>query len=108
MSDITRRFKSAVVAPVLLAPVLGGAILYYPLRRQLPELARFANRLSFVGFIAWAVLFHYLLNHTASDLPFWLGPATFVFGVLHAIVVVRRIKAALRAGDLPPSVARER
>lgn len=111
MSDLTTRFKSSVIVPPLLAPVLGGAILYYPLRRSLPELAKLANRTSFIGFVLWLIVVG-VLNNSTSDVAFtalqWVGPVTFVFGVFHAIVVLRRIKKAQRGGDLPETVARER
>lgn len=41
--------KSLVVVCSLLSPLLGGAIIYYSMKRRRPDLARLGNLLSFVS-----------------------------------------------------------
>lgn len=42
-----------VVLATMLTPVLGGAIIYYSLRKSHPKTADFANLMSVAGFAAW-------------------------------------------------------
>jgi hypothetical protein len=42
-----------VVAATMLAPILGGAFIYYSVRKTHPKTADFANAVSGLGFLAW-------------------------------------------------------
>src|SRR5438128_1160285 len=53
MHTRTTVYRALVVVATILAPVLGGAVIYYSLRKTHPRTARFANLMSVAGFIAW-------------------------------------------------------
>jgi hypothetical protein len=68
--------RALVVVATMLTPLLGGAIIYYSLRKSHPKTADFANLLSVVGFAAWSALFY--TDWARSD-------GRVVLGVLGAI-----------------------
>src|SRR4051794_34484775 len=46
-------YKRFVILAALLAPVMGGAIIYYSLRKSHRDIADLAKATSLVGFAAW-------------------------------------------------------
>ena len=40
----------------MLTPLLGGAVIYYSVRKTHPKTAAFANSMSALGFLAWALV----------------------------------------------------
>ncbi|MEX2177740.1 MAG: hypothetical protein WD801_03460 [Gemmatimonadaceae bacterium] len=68
-----------VVSATMLTPLLGGAIIYYSLRRTHPRTAHFANLMSVAGFAAW------------NAVVFWdwaRADGRFLFGILGLLGVV--------------------
>lgn len=56
MARRTGLTRLLVVLATMLTPLLGGAIIYYSLRRSHPKTADFANRMSVAGFAAWITI----------------------------------------------------
>jgi hypothetical protein len=53
MSNRKALARLAVVAAVTLTPLIGGAVIYYSLRRTHPRTADFGNLMSVAGFALW-------------------------------------------------------
>jgi hypothetical protein len=81
-----------VILAAFLAPVLGGAIIYYSLKKSHEAMAKLGNKMSFLAIVIWiAALIG--LNQVGivgqhSYIPLLIGVA----GIILAIVTVGNIK----------------
>ena len=85
---ISPRFRRLVLPPTFMAPVLGGAILYYLLKSERPALANYANKMSWVAFVLWFVLGIVLMalpREPTMAIRDWVGAITFTAGVVLAL-----------------------
>ena len=49
--------KALIWLSALLNPVFGGITLYYSMRKNFPEIAKKANRISFIAFGLWLIVY---------------------------------------------------
>ena len=85
--------RSLVVAATLLAPLVGGAIIYYSLRKTHPRTADFANLMSVAGFAVW---------YGSWDWPpLDSRPVLFILGALGVIATNLSIRVT-RTTDYEP------
>lgn len=97
------KLKTSTILPSFLAPVLGGAILYYSLKdTAASDVARFANRMSFVGFGLWMVVWIAIMqldaSYTVQNVFRWGGSGVMVVGIVLAAITSGRIKTAVKSG----------
>lgn len=85
------RLRLLIVVSSLMAPVLGGALIYCSLRKTHPGIAHFANGVSFISFFAAAA---FLPSPWAQGDGRLLMAAAVGLGVTGAALGVRLIRAA--------------
>ncbi len=100
MSKPTTDYRNMVVLSAFLAPVLGGAIIYYSLKNTQVQIANLGNRMSWVALALWIVV------GISGIVPeVWVSGGALpllltLLGVVLAVVAVVKIKKAARAsGD---------
>lgn len=82
----------------VLAPVIGGAVIYYSLRKSHPRTADSANILSFVAFVGWmAVDWTPKIRISSGFSISPLGMSVSLIGLGIALLAVRRIRRARAA-----------
>lgn len=95
MSSVYEQYKSKLIIATFLAPVFGGAILYYGLRKHNLPVAKKANTFSWIAFLSWILLFGSL---GAADVDLYgvqlAGYAIALIGVVYAFVLRGKIKRA--------------
>jgi hypothetical protein len=79
MSGRTSLARWLVVVATMLTPLVGGAIIYYSVRKSHPRTADFANLMSVAGFAAWtAVMYTEWARHDGR----------VILGILGAVGVI--------------------
>ena len=92
MPNDNSQFKPLVSIGACLAPVVGGAIIYYSLKNTDEGMAKFGNRLSWLAIPGWIIAFL-----VAPNLVSQAGEWTFLAGTASAIIAVVQIKKAHRS-----------
>lgn len=79
-----------IMLSALLTPLIGGAIIYYSLRKSHPAYAKLGNLFSFIGLIPWIGFYYGLI---AWDLPLgMIGNPLMTIGLILSIFTVRQIQ----------------
>lgn len=95
MISVYERFKAQIILATFLAPIFGGAILYYGLRKHNEPVAKKANRLSWLAFLTWFGLGFAL---GAADVDMYGvrlgGLVSGLIGIALAIILLGKIKRA--------------
>ncbi len=92
-------YKGMVLLSVFMAPLWGGAIIYYALRNSHEALAKYSNRMSFLAFLVWIGTSVGLGRAGLSEsfvgfLSFFFFTIVGISGVVLSIITVRKIKKA--------------
>ena len=87
--------KPLVILSVFLAPVIGGAIIFYSLKKTNLDIANLGNRLSFVALAVWIAAYFGLQKLDLPPAPpavNLIGPAIVLVGTLLALVAVSKVR----------------
>ncbi len=89
-----------------LAPVIGGAILYYSLRSTQPQAANYANRVSWIAFVVWAVVgtgVSGAIGASETGQMLWqsVGGLAFLAGLVLSVITLNKVS---KLPPAPPSV----
>lgn len=87
MSKKASDYKNMVILSALLAPVWGGAIIYYSLNKSHRAAAKLGNNMSFIAIAVWVAAYI-----VAGDVPRMIPFAIGTVGTILAIVTVGNIK----------------
>ena len=71
MDNDYKEYNGQIILATFLAPVLGGAILYYSLRHRVPVVANRANNYSWLAFVAWLLIGFLIAPVMAIPALFW-------------------------------------
>ena len=93
---VAEDYKSQIVLSALLAPVLGGALIYYALRKQSLAMANFGNRWSFVAFGLW-IATYFALQSIDIAIPQIVLELSTLAGLILGVLTVSNIKKAAPA-----------
>jgi len=95
VSTVYEQYKTQILLATFLAPIFGGAILYYGLRKHNEPIAKKANRFSWLSFLLWILIFGGLDGIGVDLYGARLGGMLLgVVGVVLAIVMLGKVKRA--------------
>ena len=103
MSSQPQDYRNKVILSALLAPVFGGAIIYYSLRKDSIDMANTGNRWSFIALVFWipAVLG---LRSAGIEVPTFVFGVVGVAGMILAVMTVANIKKCMRRSSQDTAV----
>lgn len=87
MSKKASDYKNMVILSALLAPVWGGAIIYYSLKKSHNATAKLGNNMSFIAIAVWVAAFI-----AVADMPRIIPLSIGTVGTILAIVTVANVK----------------
>jgi uncharacterized Tic20 family protein len=91
LSNQASDYKGMTILAAFLAPVLGGAIIYYSLKKSHEALAKLGNNWSFLAIVIWIAVL--IVLYLAGIVVPRSIPALFgVIGIVLAIVTVGKVK----------------
>lgn len=100
MSEVYEQFKKQIIAATFMTPLIGGAILYYGLRKRDLDIANKANRLSWYALFMWIGLGVVSPRvGTPVEVLNTVGGVIGLIGIAVAIMVYGNLKGALKARD---------
>ncbi len=84
-------YKGMVILAAFLAPLLGGAIIYYSLKSSHETMAKLGNNMSWVACVIW-ILAAVGLRQAGIAVPQFVSLLIGVAGIVLAVVTVVGIK----------------
>lgn len=87
MSKQASDYKNMVILSALLAPVWGGAIIYYSLNKSHNAMAKLGNNISFIAIAIWVAAFI-----AVADMPRIIPLSVGTVGTVLAVMTVVNIK----------------
>lgn len=85
-----KNIKMQIIAAALMAPLLGGAIIYYSLKKSHLAYAKLGNLFSFLGLLPWLGLY-YSFQAMGLSLGMISGPLSMI-GIVLAVLLVMKVQ----------------